>query len=358
MTEAFLLNRILLQFSTTDDDMYGELSAAALTPDGSLWTGSDELLTLERLSPVAPYVFGDHRSFALGEFVELFNEDGEIDIEGMDYADGYLWFTGSHSTKRKKTRGKKPAKALERLSNVKTELNRYLLARIPVVGGELVKACPHPDRPDQILKAGWLQKTAQHNILIEVLREDEHLGPFLSFPLPGKENGFDIEGLAVRGNRLFLGFRGPVLGRWAIILEIEIEETETGMLVMKSIGTGGRHYKKHFVELNGLGVRELCLHGDDLLILAGPTMDLEGAMQVFRLKKVLELDEDSISEQDADNLALLFTLPFTVGSDHAEGMALFVSMNQPQGLLVVYDSPDPARKPGPREVFADVFLLR
>ena len=27
--------------------------------------------------------------------------------------------------------------------------------------------------------------------------------------------------------------------------------------------------------------RELCLHDGDLIVLAGPTMDLEGAMQMF-----------------------------------------------------------------------------
>ncbi|MNG03413.1 hypothetical protein D3C84_864920 [compost metagenome] len=35
-------------------------------------------------------------------------------------------------------------------------------------------------------------------------------------------------------------------------------------------------YRKHFFALNGLGFRDLCTSGDDLLILAGPTMDLDG----------------------------------------------------------------------------------
>jgi hypothetical protein len=39
-------------------------------------------------------------------------------------------------------------------------------------------------------------------------------------PLPGKDNGFDVEGLAVFGARLFVGLWGPVLCGWAVILEL------------------------------------------------------------------------------------------------------------------------------------------
>ena len=44
----------------------------------------------------------------------------------------------------------------------------------------------------------------------------------------------------------------------------------------------GRGYRKHVLRLDGLGVRDLCPHGEDLLVLAGPTMDLDGPVHVFR----------------------------------------------------------------------------
>jgi hypothetical protein len=358
MYDYFLLSRVLLRFDTPDEDIHGELSAAALTPDGSLWVGSDEMKAIERLSPIEPHIFGAHRSFAVDDYLDLFEDDDEIDIEGMDYADGYLWFTGSHSTKRKKTKDKKMEQAIERLSTLKAERNRYILGRIPVMGGELVKHYAASDDAEQVLEAACLQKTAEKNILIDALCEDEHLGPFLTFPLPSKENGFDIEGLAVRGNRVFLGFRGPVLRGWAIILEIAVEEREPGTLGLQPIGAEGAQYKKHFVYLNGLGIRELCWHNDDLLILAGPTMDLEGAMEIFRFHDVFDLEDDSLTYQEPGNLDMLFDLPFTIGSDHAEGMAIFPCLGQADALLVLYDSPDPARKPSAHSVFADVFLLR
>jgi hypothetical protein len=358
MVAPFLLSRVLLRFNSKSDDLLEQLSAVTLTPDGSLWLGSDEFNTIERLFPTASHVFGEHQQFDLKDFIELDEEGDEIDIEGIDYANSYLWITGSHSKKRRKTKGKKAGKDIERLAKIETESNRFLIARIPVVNGELFKSCKHPDYPDQLLTAACLEKTGKgSNLLTDALKDDEHLGEFLSMPLPSKENGFDIEGLVVRDHKLFLGLRGPVLRGWAIILEIEVKEAETGVLILEPVGKDKRVYRKHFVDLNGLGIRELCWHGDDLIILAGPTMQLEGAMQVFRLREILEAEKDSLFEQDSKALEILFDLPFTIGSDHAEGMALFPCLAQQNALLVVYDSPDPVRRVEASEIFADVFKL-
>lgn len=357
MQHPFLLSRVLLQFNNPDTDLLEDISAAAFTPDGSLWLGSDEFCSIERLSPLAPCIYGDHQSFAIADFVELFNQEGEIDIEGMDWSEPYLWLTGSHSTKRKKAKGKKAKKDIERLTEIEVELNRYLLVRIPVFGKQPFKACAHPDHPDQKFTAACLQKTEQSNILIDALRSDPHLGHYIENQVPSKENGFDIEGLAVQGDRVFLGLRGPVLRGWAIILELEVEETSPGILTLKNIGPEGRPYRKHFFDLNGLGVRELCFYQQDLLILAGPTLHLEGAMEVFRWKQPLEAGGDTLANQESDYLESLFPLPFTIGHDHAEGLALLSCLGQPDGLMVVYDDPHPRRFVGDKELLVDVFRL-
>lgn len=356
--DAFLLSRALLQFrEQTVDDLHGDLSAAAVTPDGSLWLASDELQSIERLTQVAPAVFGEHTSFAVGDFVKLLAEDGEIDIEGMDYADHYLWFTGSHSLKRKKAKGKNAMKDITRIAKVKPERNRYLLARIPVVGNTLFATCSHPEKPEVLLTAAALQEHDADNVLLEALRDDEHLGPFLATPLADKENGFNVEGLATRGERLFLGLRGPVIDGWAVILEIEVAAAEPGILTLKPLGEGGRLYQKHFLALDGLGIRELQWHGDDLLILAGPSMRVEGVMKLFRWKKALDHSADSLSHRESADLDLLFVLPLTLGADHAEGLALLPCLNQADALLIIYDSPHPARMVGADAIFADVFRL-
>jgi len=357
MTEGFLLTRVLLRLDTDDEDIYGELSAAALTPDGYLWVGSDELLGVERLSPVEPFVYGDRRHFGLGNFVNLLDKEDEIDIEGMDYSNNYLWFVGSHSYKRKKPKGKSAKKDLKRLSTIKLDLNRFLLGRVPVLGGELVKSVEPSDKVEKELTAATLKTFERGNILIDALKEDDHLGNFVSSLIPSKDNGLDIEGLAVHGNKIFLGLRGPVLRGWAVILEIEVEETEPGVLTLKKIGDDGELYYKHFVYLNGLGIRELCLHGEDLIILAGPTMALESAMQAFRLRKVLKFGGDRVFSEESDRLELLFDLPFSPGSDRAEGLAMFPCLGEKDALMVVYDSPNERRIPEPGQLFVDVFRL-
>ncbi len=101
-TPYFLLSRILLNFETKASDVIGDISAAAFSPDGKLWIGSDEMIGVECLSPVGNHYYGKHQRFELKDYIELFNTEDEIDIEGMDYSEGYLWLTGSHSTKRKK----------------------------------------------------------------------------------------------------------------------------------------------------------------------------------------------------------------------------------------------------------------
>lgn len=351
----FLLSRILLHFETRASDVMADISAAAFSPNGYLWVGSDEMIGIERLEPVGNHNYGKHQRFLLEDYIDLFNTDDEIDIEGMDYSDGYLWLTGSHSTKRKKVKDKSDAKNLDRLATITTDLNRFILARIPIVDGKLVKSCSPVE--GEKLNAACLPKTEDRNILFEILKQDRHLQPFMTAGIPSKDNGLDIEGLAVHGNKLFLGLRGPVLRGWAIILELEIDSTEPGILTLKEFTDEGAKYKKHFFDLNGLGIRELCIRDKDILILAGPTMDLEGEMQVFRWKKALKNLDDLIHSQDKGDLIPLFDLPFTIGSDHAEGLALYSYIDENDSLMVFYDSPNQQRLRGKKQMFVDVFRL-
>ena len=356
MADGFLLSRALLKFQTDDEDLLAELSAVARTPDGHLWVGSDEFVTLERLTPMGDGVYGNHKTFHLTEFIQLADQESEIDIEGLDYCDGYLWVVGSHSVKRTQAKGKKPHKDIARLSEIDRDPNRSLLVRLPVLNGEIVPTYARSDQKSDILTVASLKQVNEHNLLLEALAEDEHLGLFLKMQLPSKDNGFDIEGLAVNGNQIFLGLRGPVLRGWAIILEIEVEETEPGVLTLKDLGDGCL-YRKHFLDLNGQGIRELCLHNGDLLVLAGPTMELEGAMQMFRLADVLEHTNDTLWSQDCGRLEVLFDLPFIIGADHAEGLVLLPCMGYDNALMVVYDAPSPTRRPEPKAVFTDIFRL-
>ena len=117
--------------------------------------------------------------------------------------------------------------------------------------------------------------------LVDLLRADAHLAPFLA--IPAQDNGFDVGGLAVVGDRLYVGLRGPVLRGWAVVLEVRPAQdpTDPGRLALGIFPEGAR-YRKHVLDLGGLGVRDLCPDGDDLLVLAGPTMALSGPVRVHR----------------------------------------------------------------------------
>ena len=347
-----LLNQVILRFEDGFKEHREDVSAVRLTPDKHLWLGSDETSTIERLCFVDSQTFADHKRFRVADFLELPEpEDQEIDIEGLAYSGHYLWFVGSHSWKRKKPKpDKTDLKNIKRLTKLESEANRYLLGRIPLVNGELLPSCPHPDNPHEQLSAAKLEVTQQGNLLMDALADDSHLGSFVGAAIPGKENGFDIEGLAIHQNRIFLGLRGPVLRGWAVMLEIEVEASNPGLLKLKQIGQ--RQYKKHFIYLNGLGIRDLCLDGEDLLILAGPTMDLDGPVKVFRLQNGVNLREDVLSKPQP-----VLDIPYGNADDHAEGMTLFADVTGLSSLLVVYDSPAKTRLEGDGDVVADVFKL-
>ena len=339
----------------------------------TLWVANDETLSIERLTLVDRYdgitSARDHRQYQLGEYLELpvppsadTQNIEEADLEGADYAEGYLWLVGSHSLKRRRPKVSKDPdrheKGHKQLAKVSVDGNRYLLARIPVV---LIDG-QHTLMREAVLngselKAAQLRGDRNGNDLIDALKDDEHLGPFLK--IPGKDNGFDIEGLVVSGERLLIGLRGPVLRGWAVILEIEPVEAKNqpSTLTLKKIGPNERRYRKHFVHLGGLGIRDLCREGEDLLILAGPTMDLDGPVIVFRWKGGATPTVESILHPGECEPVL--GIPFGKGVDHAEGMTLFSrDGDSADSLLVVYDAAAENRLEITHAVDADLFRIR
>lgn len=357
-------NAVMLRFDPALASLRDGLSVA-LQIGGTLWVANDETTSLERLT-IQPAVPGEavlcdeHQSFPLGDYLDLPvpDPDEEIDIEGLAYAgdSGYLWVVGSHSLKRKKAEADKSAqKNIKRLSTVVADGNRFLLARIPVVEENNSYGLDAKVAADG-RTAAQLHGNEHGNDLTEEIAKDEQLRDFLH--IPGKDNGFDIEGLAVIGSRLFLGLRGPVLRGWSVLLEIEpeLDSGSTDTLVLKKIGPQGQRYRKHFFDLKGLGVRDLCCSADDLLILAGPTMDLDGPVTVYRWRGGFAAGEESVVF--TKQLEPVLEVPFGQGDDHAEGMCLFDADEQGrEALLIVYDSAAQWRKHGDADVEADLFIL-
>lgn len=355
-----------------DKELRDGLSVVVQVGD-TLWVANDETISLERLTfqkseDGNSYTYGDHKQFPLIEYLPLTvppSDDPkkkieEADLEGLDYKDGYLWMVGSHSLKRKKADKKDSDKDnIKNLAEVSSDGNRFLLARIPIVEeGGTYTLKKEVEQDGERRTAALLDCTDKGSLITEVIEDDKHLKKFLS--IPGKDNGFDIEGLARVGKRIFLGLRGPVLRGWAVILEIEpeVSQKDPSKLKLKNIDPDddGSAYRKHFIKLDGLGIRSMCEQGDDLLILAGPTMDLDGPVAVYRWKGGAKPEKESVvfdaALSDGD-------IPFGKGDDHAEGMTLFsADGHEGASILVVYDAAsEKGRLRGESGVDADIFLL-
>ncbi|GHA67048.1 DUF3616 domain-containing protein [Pontibacter akesuensis] len=326
----------------------------------NIWLSCDERTTVERLTLQPDGSFGKHKSFDLHEYLDLPAKDNsEIDIEGMGMADNYLWLIGSHSLKRSKPkRHDSIEKQIKRLAKVKNDPNRHLLARIPILkdaeSGDytLHKETDDPDQPGRKLRAAQLHGSKTSSILTEMLQDDAHIAPFMS--IPGKDNGFDIEGLAIHGNRIFIGLRGPVLRGWAMVLEVEPEEDEKGMLHLKQLAND-KPYRKHFLNIRGKGIRELRFFGEDMYLLAGPTMDLDGVIAIYRWRGALSREQEQLLHHN--QLERLCEVPHgtggNTGKDKAEGLAIL----DDKRVLVVFDSPTDDRLVGEDGVEADVLRV-
>jgi hypothetical protein len=322
-------------------------SLSALHADGTwLWLAGDELPRLDRLTREDD-AYGSHVSFALGDLVDLPDgPDEEVDVEGLDRHGDYLWLVGSHSRSRKRPDPDDPdERSVKDLARIRQHPNRHVLLRIPVEDGD---DGPVPVRASKSAEDGPAPRTASvlDGDLTDALSEDEHLSPFLH--VPGKDNGFDVEGLAAFEDRILLGLRGPVLRGWAVLLELVVEEDEVDPTRLR---LGSPAYRKCFVDLDGLGVRDLCRMGDDVLILAGPTMDIDGPARVYRWRYSRRMRDAEVVR--GREIARVVDVPFGEGDDHPEGITIEAGDGGRAVLLAVYDSPAESRVVEQGTVLAD-----
>ena len=288
------------------------ISAVAASGD-YLWTASDEMRTVECLEPHGQG-YRLHRQFKLDElFPGLPGAEKELeaDVEALDVAHGRLWVCGSHSLTRR-SRHKTEAIVDPR---IRERPSRRLLGSVELTkdGGALVapgKALPYDG-------SGSLRA---------MLGSISHIAPFMG--LPSKENGLDIEGLVTFRRKIYVGMRGPVVDNIALIAAIGMTRDfaidETAIFL-------------HFVDLGGLGVRDMTRWGEGLLILAGP---VNGADRPFRLLRWTP--RRTVKIQQPEKVEDL--LP---GSDHAEGICALNRVGA-DGLIVLYDTKSDKRISGMR----------
>ena len=242
------------------------------------------------------------RSSALADLVDLpgADADEEADVEGLA-RDGALPVGGrlAQPAPQADQGPHEGPKALERLARVEGQANRQILVRLPIAE---VDGLPTPVRRSRSTGSGTgPRRSAAAHDLRDLLRDDEHLAPFL--PIPGKDNGLDIEGIAVRGDRVYLGLRGPVLRGWAFVLELRpyVDEDDPDRLRLRRVRRRPAATASTSSTSTGSACATCARHGDDLLVLAGPTMDLDGPVRVYRWHGAMPVDVPTIVRGDADH---------------------------------------------------------
>jgi hypothetical protein len=338
-TPAEPVGRVSLHFAA-DQDTVANLSASVRV-NRTLFVGGDEACGIERLV-IDGERCSEHESVPLALLLDLADPEAEADIEGLAVEDGWLWVVGSHARTRPKPKKGKQLD-LDDLCDLKDTRPRCLLARIPLVEDKGVCA-PVMICGDR--RAGLVPQNKHGSDLARLIAKDALLKPFTK--VPAKEGGLDVEGIAVCGDRVALGLRGPVIATYAMLLEVTVRAKKSGKLAID----GG--IAKRLLELEGLGIRDLKRCGDDLLILAGPTTGLSGPCAIYRWRNWANEPPLHDKQVEVHRPERIVELPFGRGVDHPEGLALWGDGQ----VLVLCDSPSEDRLSDEGlTIAADVFEL-
>jgi hypothetical protein len=114
-------------------------------------------------------------------------------------------------------------------------------------------------------------------------------------------------------------------------------------------------YRKHFLDLQGAGIRDLCLAGRDLLILSGPPMRGKGKARVHRWKNALAVRRDSMLGRR--ELPTLLELPYGEKKNHPEGITIVGQRGNRIGLMTIYESVDNDQRAGRAAIWATLHPL-
>ena len=179
--------------------------------------------------------------------IALDTAGAEADIEGLAWDNDYLYVTGSHSLARKEAKADKTvAENHARLAEPpKDEPSRKQVFRLKLDA-------------DGALVPGSLE----HITLDKAFKKHPILDRFRN--IPSKENGIDIEAIAVDGDELLLGFRGPSL-RGPVIPVLAVRFAD------HRFETDAVKIKGRFLDLGGRGIRGMTeAPGGGFLVLGGP----------------------------------------------------------------------------------------
>jgi Protein of unknown function (DUF3616) len=164
--------------------------------------------------------------------IDLIAGDDEPDAEGAAYAGGSFYVTGSHGNSRRKN---------------KPNEQSYVVVRVNAESGAVDAS-----------SGKWRS----------AIFGSEKLGPYAGQPLkdggPDHAGGANVEGIAVWKDRMYLGFRGPSVGKNAYALSAPLGEVFDNSNTNMSV-------RDHEIPLGDkTGIRDLASVDTGLLILTGP----------------------------------------------------------------------------------------
>ncbi|MGD1917663.1 MAG: DUF3616 domain-containing protein [Pleurocapsa sp.] len=212
----------------------------------------------------------------------------EIDIEGIAVSNNIVYVVGSHSLQKETTPDE----------NARKNIFRFEI---------------DPDTCK--LKSPIVKASLQ-----AILSQDKILNQF--FNLPHSKNGVDIEGIAVKNEYLYFGFRTPILyNKYTPVVVVKFEDINRT-----------DSYKLHCINLDGNGIRDIVAVDRVFLVLTDETGNNGNNYQVYFWDGSYGLSK-SINIEKAK---LLSEIPAKKNT-RAEGLTILQETNESYRILVVYD---------------------
>lgn len=181
----------------------------------------------------------------------------ELDGEAVTFGGGAFYVIGSHGHPRDR-KGK---------LDVEGDAGE-IAAKIKATSRLLRFKLPSEIDTDRDARAVDVDASAR---VREAIAASSALSPYMDQRL--ERNGLTIEGIAVIGDRLYVGLRSPLLesGKAAIM----------NLALGALFGSGALDAHVALVDLDGRGVRDLSVRDGALVILAGPSGDSDGTYAVY-----------------------------------------------------------------------------
>ena len=185
--------------------------------------------------------------------VTLIPGDGELDAEGAATDGRYFYVLGSHSPRRSNCSARPDSRHIVRFARDATTGRAAKPGFIASAINNLI---------DPSVPAGYADSTK----LWAIMQALPELAPFAAEGKCLGDNGaVNIEGMAVQGERLFFGLRGPVVDGAAAVLSVDTEAL---------FDPAGRAAPKAALTMLALGahtgIRDMVAVTGGFLLLAGP----------------------------------------------------------------------------------------